>query len=276
MLTSGNHFEMTRTFSDMTSVQSDESGKNFSMLGMLLLALPAAFTFGLGSWQLQRRQAKLNLLAFREDQLKKDPIPLNIITQHNFEPGQEFQRVLCEGEVDISKTRFIGPRVKSVCGLTKKGYLMVSPLKPKDGSPPALVNRGWVPALWRDKWLADDPVEKGPVHIRAAGVLRGSETASSFIPDNTEADWFWMDVLGLADSCGLPPSTPLLDLLTPEGELPNLANPPVGRTTEDLVKFSVMPVGHLAYAATWYALSGALTFMCYKVFRKGQRPRTHR
>jgi hypothetical protein len=51
---------------------------------------------------------------------------------------------MCEGTLDTRNARFVGPRVKSVCGLTKNGYLLIVPLLPADGSPPVLLNRGWV------------------------------------------------------------------------------------------------------------------------------------
>jgi hypothetical protein len=101
--------------------------------------------------------------------------------------------------------------------------------------------------------------------VSQPAVMRHSETASTFVPDNTEQQWFWVrlcssspwlgsrvfsnlsrgtllrpprpltdargvrqvDVPHLATSCGLPSSTPLLDALQPEGATASLDNPPV-------------------------------------------------
>ena len=76
----------------------------------------------------------------------------------------------------------------------------------------------------------------------------------------------------LAATCGLPADTPLLDALLPPGALPDLSRPPVARPVEGVVTFSVAPSGHLTYAATWYCLCAAVTFLCLRFFRKRPAP----
>jgi len=94
----------------------------------------------------------------------------------------------------MANARFVGPRVKSVCGITKNGYLLIVPLRPANGLPPVLLNRGWVPAEWRDAHAAGrwEVLGGAAPTVAQFAVLRDSETASSFVPDNTEQQWFWV------------------------------------------------------------------------------------
>lgn len=159
-------------------------------MSKLLLLLPVAFTFGLGTWQLQRREWKTKLLNFRQEQLNQTPLSLKDVRDALYlrsqQPSEEldtlsanleYRKVSCEGTLDLSKACFIGPRVKSVCGLTKNGYLMIVPLLPSDGSAPVLINRGWVPSEWKEAFLKGDytQFEASPVPIRACGAVRFNE-----------------------------------------------------------------------------------------------------
>jgi cytochrome oxidase assembly protein ShyY1 len=95
----------------------------------------------------------------------------------------------------MPNARFVGPRVKSVCGITKNGYLLIVPLRPADVAvPPVLLNRGWVPAEWREAHAAGrwEVLGGATPNVAQLAVLRDSETASSFVPDNTEQQWFWV------------------------------------------------------------------------------------
>ena len=40
-----------------------------------------------------------------------------------------------------------------------------------------------------------------------------------FVPDNRpwEGDWYWIDVAAIAQQCGLPPETPLIEVNPPSG-----------------------------------------------------------
>lgn len=55
--------------------------------------------------------------------------------------------------------------------------------------------------------------------MRVVGVVRGSETPSSFVPDNATAsgEWFWLDVPALAAAAHVPPGTPLVEALAVDG-----------------------------------------------------------
>ncbi|CAN6919817.1 unnamed protein product [Brassica oleracea] len=92
-------------------VSDKKRGSNWSRL---LLFLPGAITFGLGSWQIVRREEK-----YQQQRLKMEPMKLN--TEHspdNNLDALEFRRVSCKGVLDEQKSIYLGPRSRSISGVT--------------------------------------------------------------------------------------------------------------------------------------------------------------
>eukprot|EP00271_Cylindrocystis_brebissonii_P011379 TRINITY_DN287_c2_g1_i1.p1 TRINITY_DN287_c2_g1~~TRINITY_DN287_c2_g1_i1.p1 ORF type:complete len:407 (-),score=84.74 TRINITY_DN287_c2_g1_i1:806-2026(-) len=157
-------------------------------LSALVLLLPPAITLTLGTWQIQRRQEKIELLDRRRKQLDEPPLALATTARsydgkqaaqlegklaggetvaqsalkgsedsaHAKFSGLEYRRVEAEGRWDEKKTIFVGPRAKSVYGVAERGYYVVTPFLPSDANqgPAVLINRGWVPGAWRDEFVA--------------------------------------------------------------------------------------------------------------------------
>lgn len=138
----------------------------------MLLFIPGLSAFGLGSWQLMRRQWKVELLEHRRNRLRDDIVPLDLaLSSVHVDSGQkremeeiqgdvlqslEYKRVQCEGVYAEVKSIFLGPRGRTNHGVTERGYYLVTPLLPvqeESGNMqvPVLVNRGWVPGSWRDR-----------------------------------------------------------------------------------------------------------------------------
>jgi len=126
----------------------------------------------LGSWQLVRREKKIELLNFRRSRFEEEPIALEealALTQAGEETSStsdalQYRKVYCEGVFDESKSVFVGPRARTLYGAAEKGYYIVTPLFCRSTSDdrvqlPVLVNRGWVPASMRNEALAH---EKAP------------------------------------------------------------------------------------------------------------------
>nr|XP_043621939.1 surfeit locus protein 1-like [Erigeron canadensis] len=268
-----------------------------------LLFVPGAITFGLGTWQIFRRQEKVKMLEYKKSRLEMEPINCKYITPSGDDLDTlEFRRVGCKGVFDETKSIYVGPRSRSISGVTENGYYLITPLMPLPDSPeslqmPLLVNRGWVPRSWRDKSLKgqqDDehPQSKDSVPTQdsgtwwrfwskspnviekdhapqimldeVVGVIRGSEKPSIFVPANDpdSFQWFYVDVGGIACSCGLPENTIYIEAVN---ENVNPSNPyPIPKDNNALVRSSVMPQDHLNYTFTWYSLSAAVTFMAFK------------
>lgn len=281
---------------------SSDGGKK-GVLSKLLLFLPGAATFGLGTWQLLRRQEKIEMLEYRRNRLAMDPIQWNDVPAfHESLSSLEFRKLYCEGFFDDSKSIFVGPRSRSISGVTENGYYVITPLVPISNDPnsvqPAiLVNRGWVPREWRKKHRPisqDEPLklteleekpasswwmfwskktqyiqtpENMPSSVKVTGVIRGSERPSIFVPENSPSDgqWFYVDVQMIAQACGLPENTIYIEDIN---ENVNPSNPyPLPKDAKTLIHHSVMPQDHLNYTFTWYTLSAAVTFMAFKRIR---------
>lgn len=169
---------------------------------------------------------------------------------------------------------------------------------------PVLVNRGWVPGSWRDNppqttavsnggnlasndqamakkgllatlWgRKQETLQKQPPTVKATtaivGVVRGSENPNMFVPPNEPAkgQWFFVDVPAMARDVGLPENTIYVEALQDKLADYKGRQYPDPKDPETLIRSSVMPQDHLNYAFTWYALSGATTFMAWKRLSK--------
>ncbi|KAJ1298344.1 hypothetical protein BS78_01G445400 [Paspalum vaginatum] len=135
------------------------AGKEASTWSKLFLFAPGAITFGLGTWQLFRRQEKIEMLDYRTRRLEMEPVAWNEAASSAAlrDPAAlEFRKIVCEGDFDEEKSVFVGPRSRSISGVTENGYYVITPFIPRSTEPsslqsPILVNRGWVPRGWRDK-----------------------------------------------------------------------------------------------------------------------------
>ncbi|KAL0318842.1 UNVERIFIED_CONTAM: Surfeit locus protein 1 [Sesamum angustifolium] len=251
--------------------------------------IQGAITFGLGTWQIFRRQEKIKMLEYRQIRLGTEPLKGNEIvpSSRNFD-SLEFRRVQCKGVFEEKKSIYIGPRSRSISGVTENGYYLITPLIPVPGDPesiksPILVNRGWVPRSWRDKAIdssEDEPIsssssttsqesakpswwriwsakqealeEHGPsvIPVDVIGVIRGSEKPSIFVPANdpNASQWFYVDVPAIAGACGLPENTLYIEDIN---ENVNPSSPyPIPKDANTLIHSSVMPQDHLNYMLT--------------------------
>ncbi|XP_077221355.1 surfeit locus protein 1-like isoform X2 [Tasmannia lanceolata] len=293
-------FERTLS-SSSSSLPSQSQEKQSGRWSRWLLFIPGAITFGLGTWQIFRRQEKIEMVDYRKKRLELEPILLNSTFSSNGDLGSlEFRRVICEGVFNESKSIYIGPRSRSISGVTENGYYVVTPLMPianKSDSVqlPILVNRGWVPRSWRNKSLGDlqdgekpsdipspdvgenegsswwrfwskKPKDQEPsiTPVKVIGVVRGSEKPSIFVPANdpSSGQWFFVDVPEIARATGLAENTIYIEDIN---DNVSASQPyPVPKDVTTLIRHSVMPQDHLNYTLTWYSLSAAVTFMAVK------------
>ncbi|CAA0807739.1 Surfeit locus protein 1 [Striga hermonthica] len=147
----------TPAISDLPRKEQEQGGR--STWSKLLLFIPGAVSFGLGTWQIIRRQEKINMLEYRKSRLEMEPIKSDLVVSSSGRvDSMDFRRVQCRGVFDEKKSIYVGPRSRSISGVTENGYYIITPLVPVPGDPesmksPILVNRGWVPRSWRDKAL---------------------------------------------------------------------------------------------------------------------------
>jgi len=203
-----------------------------------------ALLVGLGTWQMERRAWKHEILAKVAAGMKAAPrAPGASLADTS---ALDYRRVTVTGRFAHDRELYLSGRFHRA----RHGVHVITPLI-RLGLPPVLVNRGWVP-------LAN----KAPA-TRRAGQVRGTVTVTGiartifrhglFVPDNDPVKGFWMtyapDAMGQA--AGTPTPLPLVV------EADGTANPgglPKGGVTR--IDFRN---DHLNYALTWYALAIALT-----------------
>ncbi|BFG33205.1 hypothetical protein CerSpe_194790 [Prunus speciosa] len=273
-----------------------------------LLFLPGAVSFGLGTWQIFRRQEKIKMLDYRQKRLEMEPVNFNNVSPSSEELDHlEFRRVICKGYFDEERSIYVGPRSRSISGVTENGYYVITPLvpvsdKPERVQPPILINRGWVPRSWKEKssevhedgeqpsnvapssvqenerrswwrfWtkkskVVEDQQTPAFAPVEIVGVVRGSEKPSIFVPPNDPKSYQWFYV----DVPAIARTCGLPEdtvYIEDINENVNPSNPyPVPKDVGTLIRSSVMPQDHLNYTLTWYSLSAAVTFMAFKRLR---------
>ncbi len=199
----------------------------------------------LGSWQLQRRAWKLDLIERVTQRVAAPPVDAPGPAQWpQVNAAQdEYRRVRLTG-------RFIAGRDVRVQAVTRigSGFWLLSPLQGEGGTV-VLVNRGFIPP---QSELPAPP--EGPVTL--TGLLRLTEPGGGFLRQNDAAadSWFSRDVAAIAQARGLTRSGAVSPYFVdadaaPAGREPALGQPVAGLT---VIAFAN---SHLVYALTWYALA---------------------
>lgn len=119
-----------------------------SLGGKMFFGGLTAGTFGLGCWQVQRYNQKIDLIAERNGELAMEP------TTDWESPQAPYRRKLLEGRLLHNKEVLIGPRGAPIggpgtntgggMGPSPQGFMVLTPLQLIDGSL-VWINRGWVP-----------------------------------------------------------------------------------------------------------------------------------
>ncbi|KAK7074940.1 Surfeit locus protein 1 [Halocaridina rubra] len=226
--------------------------------GIFLLTIPVG-TFCLGTWQYQRRQWKLNLIAELEAKTAAPAVPL----PENLEDlsDMEYQKVRLTGTFDHSKEIYMGPRAQLVGGdvhqaggglisSSETGFLVITPFKLADRDLTILINRGWVSRKFRNPQSRMEGQLEGPVHFTA--VVRKTENRAPFTPDNRTGSliFTFRDVNVMAEVLGTSPIC--LDAVE------TFPGGPTGGQTRVTLRNE-----HLSYMFTWYSLSLATSLMWY-------------
>lgn len=253
-----------------TSAGATGGSSSNHLLGALVLFAPSAVCAALCKWQVDRYTWKRTELASREAALSVEALTPRHLTKmlERGERPAEYTRVCVEGQLDVTRSVRIAPRTTSVHGTPIPGAVVITALTPRRrGAATVLVNRGWAPDTWREP--------KGGTCVKAVGVVRRSETPSAFVPENDAAvgRWHWVDVPAIAAALGLPPDTPLVQLVKegPPGEQgkgsAGATAYPAAVHVGELRGFKVMPQDHVNYAVTWGGLAVATGVLAMQALR---------
>jgi surfeit locus 1 family protein len=212
--------------------------------GILGLTAFALFV-GLGTWQLQRRVWKLDLIATVNARVHAPPSLApgpadwpNVTAAHD-----AYRRVSIAGAFENDRETL----VQAVTELGP-GFWVMTPLVSDRGFA-VLVNRGFVPPERADPGARPLGQVTGPVLV--TGLLRISEPKGGFLRRNDPAHhrWYSRDVTAIAAARGLSPSLTAPYFIDADGTS-NPGGLPVGGLT--VIAF---PNSHLVYALTWYGLA---------------------
>jgi surfeit locus 1 family protein len=252
----------------------------------------------LGTWQVQRRAWKLDLIARVDERVHAPPVapPPPAQWPQVTAANSEYRHVRVTGT-------FLNESETLVQALTElgTGYWVLTPLRLSDGTL-LMVNRGFVTPERRDR--AAHEAAAATTGVTVTGLLRISEPKGAFLRRNNPAKglWYSRDVAAIAAARGLTRVAPyFIDEEAGAGDGQRVADASVGRDGElpgangaavgsggELVGASrsaqaaaVAPIGgltviafrntHLTYAITWYGLALMVLVGAWIVIREERR-----
>jgi len=230
----------------------------------------------LGTWQVQRRAWKLDLIARVEQRVHAPATPAPGPAQwpNITAASEEYRHVTATGTfLDASQTL-----VQAVTDFGA-GFWVLTPLRTADGSV-VLVNRGFIPADDRGRVQPAGPAPSSTV----TGLLRMSEPHGAFLRHNNPGanQWYSRDVQAIAAAHGLTHVAPyFIDAEAPQhdGGPSGAVGPPSAEARQSAPAEALQPPSsagageptgvlpipgltvvhfrnsHLVYAITWYTLA---------------------
>ena len=235
------------------------------MLTLLGVALFVAF-LGLGSWQLQRRAWKLDLIERVNERVRATPVPAPAPAQWPQITAQRHEYL----SVTVSG-RFLAHKTVLTQAVTElgAGFWVLTPLQAADGSQ-TLINRGFIPTSERQTWLPAGSVPDADAPLQTVtGLLRMTEPGGGFLRDNDAAQqrWYSRDVAAIAAAQGLDRAAPyFIDAGRPGQQVAAQTWPRPGMT---VIAFHN---SHLVYALTWYGMAALVLVAAAVVVRWEKRP----
>ncbi|XP_030363146.1 surfeit locus protein 1 isoform X1 [Strigops habroptila] len=245
-----------------STTAADASGEDILLKwGLFLVPLT---TFCLGTWQVQRRKWKLDLIAQLASRITSEPIPLTLDPMELKE--LEYRPVKVRGRFDHSKELYILPRslveperearaATRLMSHPENGANVITPFYCTDLGVTILVNRGFVPK----KKLKPETRLKGQIEdeIDLTGVVRLSETRKPFVPENNveKNRWHYRDLQAMAAVTGAEPIFIDADFRS------TVPGGPIGGQTRVSLRNE-----HMQYIITWYGLCAATAFLWYRKF----------
>jgi len=237
----------------MSASTAPRTGQALRLLALLGAFLLFAGFVALGSWQLARRQWKLDLIARVEQRVHAAPAepPERSRWPQVNAASDEYRHVRLSGQ-------YLPGQSTRVLAATElgSGFWVLTPLRCDDGTL-VLVNRGFVAA---DPSASD--ASQAPVVV--TGLLRLSEPGGGFLRRNDAAAnrWYSRDVQAIGAARGLPPAQLAPYFVDADGSASADPSQPVGGLT--VVSFHN---SHLVYALTWYGLAAMTLVGAWLVWR---------
>jgi surfeit locus 1 family protein len=213
-----------------------------------------AILCGLGTWQLQRLQWKLALIARVNTNIAAAPLSLDAILAMTGDDAQ-YRRVTVTGRFDHAREAYVFTTDQGAAV-----YHVLTPLRTDDGNV-LMVDRGEVPKEKLDPATRAAGNVEGEVHV--TGVWRVPDPPGAFTPppDAGHRIWFARDLAAISAADHLSLAAPVV---IEADAAPNPGGWPRGGQT--VVNFRNQ---HLSYAVTWFGLALCLlgVWLAYHISR---------
>jgi surfeit locus 1 family protein len=217
-----------------------------------------AVLFGLGTWQLDRRVWKQQIIESRAQRVTAPALTYTDVAAASDAALDtiEYRPIRLAGQFDDARTLKLLSRTRD----GRAGFHIVTPLVTDNTGGVVLIDRGWVP-VGRDGDITPPPTS--PVSVE--GYVRKFETPGRFTPDNEPetGDWYYFDQEQMASAIDQATVAPFYVQQAPGAGQ-------AGRYPAGSVPNVALPNPHLQYAITWYALALVL-LVIYVVFHVRRR-----
>ena len=203
----------------------------------------ALLFFSLGLWQIERGQAKTNILNDFEKNLQEEPSYLN-------QESQKWDRVYVEGEWTSSNQILID----NVINRGVAGYKVLTPLRMSETDQLILVDRGWIKQnRLRDQLPDIKLIEANEI---VSGILETPELGLVLSEDLVSKEWPKIS------------QTKNLDVISNEFDeyvfpMILLADPTLKNSLEyiKITPTNMTPIKHYGYSGQWFLMFLVLCFM---------------
>lgn len=246
----------------MSATNAPPASRRWRRAVLLVLGIALFLGFvALGTWQVQRRVWKLELIERVDQRVHAAPVALPPASDWPGinAAGHEYLPVTLTGHWLPGKTVL----TQAVTALGS-GFWVISALQQADGTQ-VLVNRGFIPQDQRAQWA--NQTDAAPATVQ--GLVRITEPKGGFLRTNDPAEqrWFSRDVAAIAQAMQLPRAAPFFidaglptrGVANPMAEAVEVVGtaattagttwPRAGLTT---IRFAN---SHAVYALTWYGLA---------------------
>ena len=203
----------------------------------------ASVFFALGLWQIERGQAKANIILEFENNLKKDASVFS-------EDSKKWDKVFINGTWDNSRQML----VDNVINRGIAGYKVLTPFKISNSDTLILVDRGWIPREASRQTLPN--IDINNIKEKVFGTL-----------ENPELGFVLSDILVSGDWPKVS-QTKNLNVIRKEyndtlAQFILVADPILKNSLEYLkiIPTNMMPSKHYGYSAQWFTMFLVLCFM---------------
>lgn len=245
----------------------------FFTISVIVLALALfASLIALGTWQVQRRAWKLDLIERVEQRVHAAPVAAPERGQWpKIKPAiDEYRHVRLTGTFLHDRETLV--QASTVQG---SGFWVLTPLQAADGTT-VLVNRGFVLPELRDRAARAPSTLPGEASV--AGLLRITEPGGGFLRKNDAKGnrWYSRDVQAIAAAQGLQNVAPFFvdaDASSPAPGQSLREAPEARQLPEPQGGLTVISFynNHLVYALTWYGLALMVLGGAWVVLRERRR-----